>query len=95
MTEMVERVARAIYESKPDADRRMKWDRLLAWEKALLCTEARAAIAAMRDVSDKEFEKMKAAASEHGPMYGNHWSDNLHGMYTAMIGAALDTPAAG
>lgn len=78
MTDIVERVARAIYEAR-NGDGQPYMGIILNWPEYL--AQARAAIAAMREPT----EEMQAAGAEHVRQV----SGGMAGIYRAMIDAAL------
>lgn len=88
MNEMVERVARAIYETNPDRIRGepMLWIGLSPMRRQKFCEKARAAIEAMREPTPEMF---RAAYAENN----GKWMDSEYAppnaCWRAMINAAL------
>jgi hypothetical protein len=83
--DMVERVARGMYEAEPDAHRFPDWDKLTADDelRRRFLRQARAAIEAMREPT----EAMLRSGTDHDAEGGG--TGNPLAIYTAMIDAAL------
>jgi hypothetical protein len=82
MTEMIERVARAIYEADPSYIQQSGWDDVPEARRAQYRRQARAAIGAMREPT----EEMRDVLSVSFEV------DDV-ATYRAMISAALKAPA--
>lgn len=78
MSEMVERVARAIAERDRNPADDDEWDQLKPWVQDAFREDARAAIAAMREPTDAMISEAMAER------------DCYYSIYTAMIDAALE-----
>lgn len=89
MAEMVERVARAMYEAYHSAGRRLHdWDRATdKFEREQWRITARAAIEAMRKPSDDMMEAAAEAALAHEPAQGSDAYMRL--VWAGAIAAAL------